>query len=879
MFTTDHPALVAVASVAVLLLACSTAQSQVARSATLKVDPHRTGAPVSPLIYGNFVEFLDNHVSGLWAQKLLNRSFEGPWGYPWRLNVLTVPLRPGVELRSIELAAERETDRFTLLAAVTIEHGEGDPTYDQMDLGSIAVFDPYVGGFAGGPDCAYERYEGLPTGTLTVEGVPFTVIDPAVNQGRSFVAVMGGIRDERLPCSRWPAAVEVPVGRAGVRAHFLGQVCRTGFPCGSAPDPVARYVLRYADGATETVELRNRVHLTDFVNAQDPPAGETELAAFVDGRGFAPGGVAPPWRAAGAQHEVDVDVAGEALNGARCQRLVIGGGGLQRGIAYDGLRLQGDYVFSAYLRAKGPSAPVRVALGEDYGYHVDAYAEHTFEGPGSQWQRFECALHVGAPPRQGSLLITSAGPVELYLDQVSLMPRATCSGWRQDVVEAVKRLKPGILRFPGGCYAETYHWQDGIGNPEQRPSRRNSYWGGFADDYRYTPVDPQRLPRNQGVEPHDAGTHEFLEFCRLTDCEPLVVVNYGGGTPEEAAAWVHYCNDPPDTEWGRRRTANGHPEPFHVTYWEIGNETWGYPDYPEGARPYCEAMKAADPRIKLLACAGNPDWDRRLLRSCGEYLSMIAPHWYTGYGADPATTDERTFYGILADRPSAIEPAIAEMRQTIAAEAPGRGILVANNEWNSSAGDWGPGRAVMGTLGNALFAAVYLNQCRRNSDLFGMCNYSNLCNAWHANSITTDDERLYISPTGYVQMLYAQHSLPLPVACDVAGDAYALPDGKPVPYVDVSVTRSEDGGELALAVVNRSFDVPTLLKVDLGDFRPERQGTLYSLSGPGPTVMNSFELPERCAPTKETVQVSGSRFQLELPACSANILRLREAEG
>ena len=129
-------------------------------------------------------------------------------------------------------------------------------------------------------------------------------------------------------------------------------------------------------------------------------------------------------------------------------------------------------------------------------------------------------------------------------------------GIRDDVVKALRRIKPPVIRWPGGCFADDYHWEDGVGPREERPNRVNIHWGEVVDTNAF-------------------GTQEFIRFCRMVGAEPYIVGNVGSGTVRELREWVEYCNFPEDSTLARRRAADGSPKPLNVTYWGVGNENWG----------------------------------------------------------------------------------------------------------------------------------------------------------------------------------------------------------------------------------------------------------------------------------------------------------------
>jgi alpha-N-arabinofuranosidase len=186
-------------------------------------------------------------------------------------------------------------------------------------------------------------------------------------------------------------------------------------------------------------------------------------------------------------------------------------------------------------------------------------------------------------------------------------------------------LKPPVIRWPGGYFASPYRWKDGIGLQHKRRPHPRTMW----DD----------------KEVSSFGTDEFIAMCRRVGAEPLIVVNIG--TPnwnrdvldndflQEALDWIEYCNGPADSQWGKVRAANGHPEPYHVKYWEIDNETWhmGAEAYAAAVNRFGPAMREADPSIQLIACGSggyNQDWNRAIINASGKNFDYISTHHYEG---------------------------------------------------------------------------------------------------------------------------------------------------------------------------------------------------------------------------------------------------------
>jgi len=223
----------------------------------------------------------------------------------------------------------------------------------------------------------------------------------------------------------------------------------------------------------------------------------------------------------------------------------------------------------------------------------------------NNWKKFTTSIEIpkSTVVHKDILLfrITANKKGVIWLGEVLLFPEDNIHGFDPDIIKLIKESRISILRFPGGNFVSGYHWKDGVGPREKRPLRNNPAWG--------------------GIEPNYVGTDELIQFCRLVHCEPLICINAGNGTPQEAAQWVEYCNGSIHTEYGRLRKKNGFPEPHHVQYWEIGNELWGEwqigycspQEYAERYEVFRKAMLKKDPNINIIACGQSLEWNKYLL--------------------------------------------------------------------------------------------------------------------------------------------------------------------------------------------------------------------------------------------------------------------------
>jgi alpha-N-arabinofuranosidase len=276
---------------------------------------------------------------------------------------------------------------------------------------------------------------------------------------------------------------------------------------------------------------------------------ESELERLVNARAE---GLACFWTRVGAREAVQVS-PDTGQFGGRAQRVQVQEAG--QGIAqWTWLPLHRQRTYEFELFARSPDLrSLTVSLARP-GEKEPICDEVVVTGLSRKWQKLSGKLHVTAEqPAEAAyrLSVTAASPGQFVLGHVFLRPVDHVGGADPDVVRLLKESRLPILRWPGGNFASTYHWEDGVGPVERRPTKPNYAWG--------------------GVEPNTFGTDEFVAFCRAVGCEPMICLNAGSATPDEAARWIEYCSGPITSPMGARRAANGHPEPYRIRYWEVGN--------------------------------------------------------------------------------------------------------------------------------------------------------------------------------------------------------------------------------------------------------------------------------------------------------------------
>lgn len=449
---------------------------------------------------------------------------------------------------------------------------------------------------------------------------------------------------------------------------------------------------------------------------------------------------------------------------------------------------------------------------------------------------------------------------------------------RPDTLDLITQLHPPLIRYPGGNFASGYHWEDGIGPAENRPARHDAAW--------------------QAEESNRVGTDEFLSFCEVIGAEPVLVVNDGSGTAEEAARWVAYCNSPENTEQGARRAINGHPRPYNVKYWGVGNEVWGPwqigtttpQEYARRALRFIREMKKVDPEIKIVAVGHSPlaedpeeeaaVWNKIVLQQLADEIDYLSWHIYQPDKGDwREIYDPLELYRAVCAAPLDLENIIARVEQQILAFSPKKPILQAVDEWNL----WLPPREenvsmhqVTYTMRDALYAASVLMTFYRHCRTVGMANLAQLVNVLPL--IQTDSSSAFATSMFFPFILFSQlqqNVVPINVDCDsFNSDAISInvQAHKEVPYLDALATISDDLKTLTVLLVNRYPG--DRLNVELAFNTPvqEVKNTL-KVSASSPGACNDFEHPHRIKITDGAkTKMKNGRCSITLPPCSIHYI-------
>lgn len=435
-------------------------------------------------------------------------------------------------------------------------------------------------------------------------------------------------------------------------------------------------------------------------------------------------------------------------------------------------------------------------------------------------------------------------------------PIPNVEGYRRQAVEYLRELGIPVLRWPGGCFADDYHWRDGIGPVSERPKRVNIHWGGYVEDNSF-------------------GTHEFIGLCRLIGAEPYLAGNVGSGTPDELRNWIEYCNMPSGSTLAEERAKNGAPQPFRVRFWGVGNESWGcggwmrpevYADHYRRFSVYAREFGGTQPFLIASGPNGNDTrWSRGFMDRLEDGIpDGFAMHYYEG-GADQPTTFTADHMKEQFARYVKVEAAIQQQRALLDGYQEGRKVNLILDEW----GVWDqipePDEKKFGklwqqsTMRSAVAAGLGLNMFNRQADKLYMCNIAQIVNVLQSLLLTDGPEggNCVRTTTYHAFSLFKAHRSNTAVK---ATTDEILPVG-------LSVSASKRDNELVLSFVNphpdTDLDVDCALHAASG-----KRGGARILQSSDLNAFNSFETPDRITPKQHPVVVEGSRVRIQLPRLS-----------
>jgi alpha-L-arabinofuranosidase len=427
-------------------------------------------------------------------------------------------------------------------------------------------------------------------------------------------------------------------------------------------------------------------------------------------------------------------------------------------------------------------------------------------------------------------------------------PLADENGFRKDYIEAMKDLKITNIRWPGGNYVSGYNWQDGIGPKEQRPVRINLAWGGTDNNH--------------------VGTDEWIALNKAIGSENIMCVNLGLGTIDDARFWVEYCNYKKGTYYSDIRAKNGHPDPYNVKIWDLGNEvdgaSWelGHKDadeYVNVAREAAKAMRSVDNTIRFVASGSSyydngqwVEWNRKILEGLGDVIDYISIHGYWNWGSMP---DYYTYMGQRAlEFEEKIKVPAAEIEVIKIMKDLKNPIYISLDEW--------------GTYGNNLLSVLPTAQCLnsfvRHADVVKMTNFTML-----TSLLGSDVEKgTFKTPLYYTFKLFSNNCLGNSIDTYVECDTFNTEGYKGIPYLDVTTVYNKETNTIYINVVNRNKDkaISTDIFSSSGEFSGKAEATVINCESLNEPF--AFDRQNEYIPAVKQIKTEKNKINFSFPAHS-----------
>ncbi len=448
------------------------------------------------------------------------------------------------------------------------------------------------------------------------------------------------------------------------------------------------------------------------------------------------------------------------------------------------------------------------------------------------------------------------------------------NGLRRDVLAALRELNYRSMRYPGGNFLSGYNWEDGIGPQSQRPRRRDLAW--------------------QSIETNQFGTDEFLHFCREIGTAPMLGVNMGTGSIQDAANLVEYCNAPTGSQYADLRAAHGHPEAYGVKYWCLGNEMDGpwqighlnASDYGKKAREAAKLMRWHDDSISLVLCGSSgpampsyPEWDRVALELCWEQVDYHSMHYYAANTQD----DTPSFLALSAHLEEFVDALAGVLRYVKAKTRSSRDVYLSWDEWNvwykardlaDMRGNWTEAPHLIEEVYNledALVVAQWLNVFLRKADVLKIACIAQIVNV--IAPLLTRGDALLKQSIYYPLLHFSQLARGNSLDVRVESPRYETAQFGDMPLLDVSCGHDAASGTSAIFLVNRSLQDALPLEIHWQDSAPKHFIAAHQLSGSDPKAHNSWDNPNRVQTRAIPVpKIADGVAQLNLPPLSFTAL-------
>lgn len=452
----------------------------------------------------------------------------------------------------------------------------------------------------------------------------------------------------------------------------------------------------------------------------------------------------------------------------------------------------------------------------------------------------------------------------IYVGENSPIPNI--KGMRTDVVEALKQIRIPVLRWPGGCFADDYHWMDGIGEKSKRKKMINNHWGGVTEDNSF-------------------GTHEFMDLCEILGCEPYIAGNLGSGTVKEMSDWIEYMTSDNVSPMADLRRSNGREKPWKLKYFGIGNESWGcggnmrpeyYADLYRHYQTYCRNYSGNE--LYKVACGPNSNdynWTDKLLESVKPWhTKAISLHYYTVPSGNwekkgSATEFNSGEYEETIRKTHYMEELITKHSEIMSRHDPKHEIGLIVDEW----GTWydvepetNPGFLYQqNTMRDAIVASVNLNIFNNHSDRVVMANIAQCVNVLQS-VILTEGERMVKTPTYHVFDMYKEHQGAM-LADSFIDDKSGLPD--------ISQSVSVKDGKMHITISNASLTEEKEINAEISGFDFNKVSA--EILTEDVHAHNTFDIPNKVdVKTFTNVKMSENTLKFTLPPCSVVAIEIKK---
>lgn len=601
---------------------------------------------------------------------------------------------------------------------------------------------------------------------------------------------------------------------------------------------------------------------------------------FEDTRPFK--GVSYPWEPFGSRKNVLFGLCGDAFNSQASQQVTILSSkkieyvGVKQKLALPDYRI-GKYKLRFFAKSDCNNVGIDVRLADHGSQKVIASQKFALS---NKWQVFNCILDIKDFKASSQhcnrygiydLIICGKDKGSIFLDEATLFPTDVVEGrWNSETIKHLKDTGVTTIRWPGGNFASGYHWMDGIGDIDKRPTRKSLAW--------------------EGLENNHVGTDEFLRFCELADLTPLICVGFDTACPEEAANWVEYCNGSIETKYGKLRAENGHPEPWNVKLWQVGNEVYGdyqighanAKDYATKYIDYYKAMKAADSNIMMMVMGKDPGyqedddnaWNKTLFSIAGEKMDYVDIHryvrgirkWKEFKQWDLTHLNEihlsyNTQYDVVID---SIQEVALERNLN---------VKLAVTEWAQYLSIQSPKVPHAFSQGNGVFYAGMMNSFIRNGDFVKIS-----CS--HDFSIFVNNKAPWSIPPlprNHIAKMYSQINADRLLDINVDCDKFDIPRKIPqmiiindIPYIDAVAVSDKDKRQIVIFAINRSLTSIYNTCIELKNISISRIANIERFIASGDPMAGqmwgtakAFEIQ-----TEEIPINKDGKFNINMPVCS-----------